>query len=90
MWVGRVEIPHQDGMLPLVSTFPLHNIRFLLSEPVYRQQHVCSNIITASERAPLLDEGFLGTDTILLVYTLNWEARLCINWLYVKKGRQDN
>ncbi|XP_076458587.1 LOW QUALITY PROTEIN: extracellular matrix organizing protein FRAS1-like [Babylonia areolata] len=55
----RVEIPHQDGMLPLISTFPLHNIRFLLSEPVYRQQHVCSNIITATERAPLLDEGFL-------------------------------
>ena len=66
--VGRVEIPHQDGMLPLVSTFPLHNIRFLLSEPVYRQQHVCSNIITAEERAPLLDEGFLGkTNTLVCV-----------------------
>lgn len=59
----RVEVPHQDGMLPLMSTFPLHNIRFLLSEPVYRQQHVCSNIITASERAPLIDEGFLGVFT---------------------------
>ncbi|GFR80624.1 extracellular matrix protein FRAS1-like [Elysia marginata] len=55
-----VQIPHQDGMLPLVSTMPLHNLRLLLSEPIYRQQHVCSNLITARERAPLmLDHGFL-------------------------------
>ncbi|XP_048248290.1 extracellular matrix organizing protein FRAS1-like isoform X2 [Haliotis rufescens] len=53
-----VKIPHQDGMLPLISTFPLHNLRFLLAEPIYRQQHVCSNIITAEEREPLIDEGF--------------------------------
>ncbi|CAB1322442.1 unnamed protein product [Coregonus sp. 'balchen'] len=25
-----VQIPHQDGMLPLVSTMPLHNLHFLL------------------------------------------------------------
>ncbi|KAF0034366.1 hypothetical protein F2P81_014432 [Scophthalmus maximus] len=39
-----VQIPHQDGMLPLVSTMPLHNLHFLLSESIYRQQHVCSNL----------------------------------------------
>ncbi|XP_050394788.2 extracellular matrix organizing protein FRAS1 [Patella vulgata] len=55
-----VEIPHSDGMLPLISTFPLHNLRFLLADPVYRQQHVCSNIITEIERAPLIADGFLG------------------------------
>ncbi|GFO33130.1 extracellular matrix protein fras1-like [Plakobranchus ocellatus] len=56
-----VQIPHQDGMLPLVSTFPLHNLRLLLAAPIYRQQHICSNIITARERAPLLlQHGFLG------------------------------
>jgi hypothetical protein len=54
-----VQIPHQDGMLPLISTFPLHNLRFLLSEPIYRQQHVCSNIITPGERAPIVASGFL-------------------------------
>uniref|UniRef100_H3AFZ6 Fraser extracellular matrix complex subunit 1 n=1 Tax=Latimeria chalumnae TaxID=7897 RepID=H3AFZ6_LATCH len=41
-----VQIPHQDGMLPLVSTMPLHNLHFLLSESIYRQQHVCSNLVT--------------------------------------------
>ncbi|XP_035826399.1 extracellular matrix protein FRAS1 [Aplysia californica] len=59
-----VQIPHQDGMLPLISTHPLHNLRFLLSEPVYRQQHLCSNIITAMERAPLLDQAFLGDKVV--------------------------
>lgn len=50
-------------MLPLISTYPLHNLRFLLSESVYRQQHICSNIITASGRAPLLDQGFLSNQS---------------------------
>ncbi|KAL7982153.1 hypothetical protein Chor_001210, partial [Crotalus horridus] len=35
-----VQIPHQDGMLPLISTRPLHNLHFLLSESIYRHQHV--------------------------------------------------
>lgn len=39
-----VQIPHQDGMLPLISTLPLHNLHFLLSESIYRHQHVCSNL----------------------------------------------
>ncbi|KAL5018413.1 hypothetical protein ScPMuIL_004135 [Solemya velum] len=55
-----VEIPHQDGMLPLISTFPLHNLRFLLSEPIYRQQHVCSNIVTPEELVSVVDTGFLS------------------------------
>lgn len=44
-----VQIPHQDGMLPLVSTMPLHNLHFLLSESIYRQQHVCSNLVTLKD-----------------------------------------
>jgi len=41
-----IQIPHQDGHLPLISTYPLHNLQYLLAEPVYRQQHLCSNLIT--------------------------------------------
>lgn len=44
-----VQIPHQDGMLPLVSTMPLHNLHFLLSESIYRHQHVCSNLVTIKD-----------------------------------------
>ncbi|KAM8885583.1 extracellular matrix organizing protein FRAS1 isoform 1-T2 [Spinachia spinachia] len=54
-----VQIPHQDGMLPLVSTMPLHNLHFLLSESIYRQQHVCSSLVTLGELQGLSESGFL-------------------------------
>ncbi|AWP07675.1 putative extracellular matrix protein FRAS1 [Scophthalmus maximus] len=54
-----VQIPHQDGMLPLVSTMPLHNLHFLLSESIYRQQHVCSNLVTLKDLQGLSETGFL-------------------------------
>lgn len=41
----HIEISHEDGLLPLISTYPLHNIEFLLMHNVYRQQHVCSNLL---------------------------------------------
>ncbi|XP_077999737.1 extracellular matrix organizing protein FRAS1-like [Glandiceps talaboti] len=64
-----VQIPHQDGMLPLISTLPLHNTRFLLTEPIYRQQHVCSNMILKMQEAIFPESGFLSPmnyDTIIL------------------------
>ncbi|KAL0979868.1 hypothetical protein UPYG_G00190880 [Umbra pygmaea] len=54
-----VQIPHQDGMLPLVSTMPLHNLHFLLSESVYRQQHICSNLVTLKQLQGISEAGFL-------------------------------
>lgn len=39
-----VKIPHQDGMVPLISTLPLHNIRYLLTDNLYRVHHTCSNL----------------------------------------------
>uniref|UniRef100_UPI0037E879D7 extracellular matrix organizing protein FRAS1 n=1 Tax=Semicossyphus pulcher TaxID=241346 RepID=UPI0037E879D7 len=54
-----VQIPHQDGMLPLVSTMPLHNLHFLLSESIYRQQHVCSNLVAVRDLQGLSESGFL-------------------------------
>ncbi|KAM9742832.1 extracellular matrix organizing protein FRAS1 isoform 2-T2 [Menidia menidia] len=54
-----VQIPHQDGMLPLVSTMPLHNLHFLLSESIYRQQHICSNLVTLKELQGVSETGFL-------------------------------
>uniref|UniRef100_A0A8D0CH89 Fraser extracellular matrix complex subunit 1 n=1 Tax=Scleropages formosus TaxID=113540 RepID=A0A8D0CH89_SCLFO len=54
-----VQIPHQDGMLPLVSTMPLHNLHFLLSESIYRHQHICSNLVTFRELQGISETGFL-------------------------------
>ncbi|GFY74626.1 extracellular matrix protein FRAS1 [Trichonephila inaurata madagascariensis] len=44
----HIQIPHEDGLLPLISTYPLHNIQFLLTQNIYRQQHVCSNLQSIS------------------------------------------
>ncbi|OQV15527.1 Extracellular matrix protein FRAS1 [Hypsibius exemplaris] len=41
----QVTIPHRDGIMPIVSTFPIHNMKLLLSDHTYRSQHVCSNLI---------------------------------------------
>ncbi|XP_031463336.1 extracellular matrix protein FRAS1 [Phasianus colchicus] len=54
-----VQIPHQDGMLPLISTLPLHNLHFLLSESIYRHQHVCSNLVTIRDLKGISEAGFL-------------------------------
>ena len=39
-----LKIPHEDGMVPLVSTLPIHNIRYLLTEKLFRTHHACSNL----------------------------------------------
>ncbi|XP_073898026.1 extracellular matrix organizing protein FRAS1 isoform X2 [Castor canadensis] len=54
-----VQIPHQDGMLPLISTMPLHNLHFLLSESIYRHQHICSNLVTTHDLRGISEAGFL-------------------------------
>ncbi|OWK55263.1 Extracellular matrix protein FRAS1 [Lonchura striata] len=58
-----VQIPHQDGMLPLISTLPLHNLHFLLSESIYRHQHVCSNLVTVRDLRGISEAGFLDEVT---------------------------
>ena len=40
----EVQLPHADGMVPIISTTPLHGIRYVLSEPSYRSHHRCSNL----------------------------------------------
>ena len=65
-----MQIPHQDGMLPLVSTMPLHNLHFLLSESIYRQQHVCSNLVTLKDLQGISGErGTSSTHTHTLEHT---------------------
>ncbi|XP_071508475.1 extracellular matrix organizing protein FRAS1-like [Diadema antillarum] len=56
-----VEVPHQDGMLPIISTIPIHNIRFLLTEPVYRSAHICSNLVNTEQGSGLAEYSFLDT-----------------------------
>jgi hypothetical protein len=48
-----VNVPHQDGMLPVVSTWQPSNFEFILSPDALRQgQHQCSNLLDYSESRP--------------------------------------
>jgi extracelluar matrix protein FRAS1 len=47
----KIEIPHSDGMIPLISTQPLHNVQTLLTDHLYTGHHSCSNL--------LVDKSFL-------------------------------
>jgi len=40
----EVQLPHADGMVPVISTSPLHGIGYVLSDPSYRSHHRCSNL----------------------------------------------
>ena len=55
-----IQIPHQDGMVPLISTFPIHNVKQLLTNKIYRAHHACSNLIGGT--------GFLADDLGKTIY----------------------
>ncbi|PSN46861.1 hypothetical protein C0J52_13686, partial [Blattella germanica] len=62
----HLEIPHSDGMIPLISTFPLSNPRYLLLDRRYTAQHSCSNLHNNSSflaneisRSLVSDVGFI-------------------------------
>ncbi|XP_057381732.2 extracellular matrix organizing protein FRAS1-like [Daphnia carinata] len=40
----QVVVPHSDGLIPILSTQPLHGIRHIMNEPAYRSHHRCSNL----------------------------------------------
>lgn len=42
---------------------PLHNLHFLLSESIYRQQHICSNLVTLKDL-----QGISGKQLLLQGY----------------------
>lgn len=69
-----VQIPHQDGMLPLVSTLPLHNLHFLLSESIYRQQHVCSNLVTLTDLKGITGNGPASIHRFILLSPTQFSA----------------
>lgn len=55
-----VAVPHQDGMLPIISTLPIHNIDYLITQPSFSQQHLCSSLPTATPGSNL-QHDFLGS-----------------------------
>ncbi|KAB7500158.1 Extracellular matrix protein FRAS1 [Armadillidium nasatum] len=91
----EVNIPHQDGMVPLLSTLPLHNVRYILTDSLYRAHHICSNIQTSSgflsngkdisfqekEARPYQwDDKLRGNNTLMLYRNL--DLRSC-SWRFV-------
>ncbi|CAB3360847.1 Hypothetical predicted protein [Cloeon dipterum] len=85
----KIEIPHSDGMLPLISTQPLHNAQTLLTDPLYVRHHTCSNLLvdstflkqTGKLEHPTtwpyqLDESLRGHNTVELYRNL--DIRSCL------------
>lgn len=63
---------------------PLHNLHFLLSESIYRQQHICSNLVTLKDLQDisgkqLFLQGYLTTQT--LAVTIVFE--ILLNGVYI-------
>lgn len=56
-----VEIPHQDGMLPILSTMPIYNVDYLLTQSTFAKQHICSSLPNTSYGIEDVN-GFLSTD----------------------------
>lgn len=54
-----VELPYSDGMIPLISTQPLYNYRYLLTEPSYGRDHKCSNFINKKLSSVYAKYGFI-------------------------------
>ena len=66
-----VHIPHRDGMLPIISTLPIHNLRLLLApDPIYRTHHMCSNLMFNDTQHGFLGETQGGTDMADKTHTL--------------------
>lgn len=55
-----IEIPHRDGMLPVISTRDIVNLKFALSKSSYRHQHACSNLLDYDEHDGLTTFGFIS------------------------------
>jgi len=85
----KIEIPHSDGMVPLLSTQPLHNVQTLLTDPLYVGHHSCSNLLVdrsflkqTSKRNPLaqwpyqFDKSLRGDGTVDLYRNL--DLRSCL------------
>lgn len=62
-----VEIPHQDGMIPVISTVPIYNIDYLLTQQSFAKQHICSNILQEEGNSNFLSReslGYVASDSI--------------------------
>ena len=55
-----IQIPHEDGLLPLISTEPMNHIDYLLNSRMYQEQHICSNVHLAKPETDFKhnDPGF--------------------------------
>lgn len=54
-----VEIPHQDGMLPVISTLPIHNINYLLTQSSFTKHHACSSLPNTTDATSNILNSFL-------------------------------
>lgn len=55
-----IEVPYSDGIVPVISTMPIYNIRHLINDEFkFYPNHICSNFIKLSSQDSHLKYGFL-------------------------------
>lgn len=55
-----IEVPYSDGIVPLISTMPIYNIRHLINDQFkFYPNHICSNFFKLSSQDNHLKYGFL-------------------------------
>ena len=59
----KIDIPFIDGMIPLISTMPLHNYKHLLTDPTYSTNHICSNFINLRNEQFSVKYGYVKNIT---------------------------
>ncbi len=71
-----VDIPYIEGFVPIISTQPLHNYRYLLNGPSEdtSDQHVCSSFMNAKRPIMPVKYGFLRAKTGELLENIDLEA----------------
>ncbi len=59
-----INIAYRDGVIPLISTSPLHNCRIALTDQQYNKAHLCSNFIDKSvvDFKNVIKYGFLNNN----------------------------
>ncbi|XP_053399449.1 FRAS1-related extracellular matrix protein 2-like isoform X2 [Mercenaria mercenaria] len=66
-----VQVPHTDGMFPIISTRRLSNFQYALSKDAYRLEHQCSNLVDTDERSTKY--GFITNGTRKSKYSTDAE-----------------
>ena len=86
-----IQMPHVDGMLPVISTRPLSGFKRILSNNPLKNMHVCSNLLKPVESQELLGQlsvtNFFKNETYPMEYKNDKSQRTPYPFQYDEEKR---